>query len=142
MNDEQAREAVRGIFTRAAFLEHLGIEFKDAGLGWCEATMAVRPEHRQQHGFVHAGVIATLADHVAGGAGRSALAADADVITIEFKINYLNAAQGDHLRARGKVLKAGRRVVIAESEVYASDGSGNETLVAKCLETLAVQTSR
>ena len=142
MNDEQAREAVRGIFTRAAFLEHLGIAFKDAGAGWCEATLAVLPEHRQQHGFVHAGVIATLADHVAGGAARSVVAADADVITIEFKINYLNAAKGDRLRARGKALKAGGRVAIAESEVYSSDGTGAETLVAKCLETLAVQTTR
>jgi uncharacterized protein (TIGR00369 family) len=59
------------------------------------------------------------------------------VITIEFKINFLQAAKGETLRAEGKVLKAGKRIVIAESEVF--DG---ETLVAKCVETLAVQTPR
>jgi uncharacterized protein (TIGR00369 family) len=97
----------------------------------------VRAEHRQQHGFAHAGVIATLADHVAGGAARSVVAEGENVITIEFKINFLNAAKGDTLNAAGKVLKAGKRIVIAESEVF--DG---ERLVAKCIETLAVQTPR
>jgi uncharacterized protein (TIGR00369 family) len=62
---------------------------------------------------------------------------DEDVITIEFKINFLQAAKGDTLRAEGKVLKAGKRIVIAESEVFEGD-----ILVAKCVETLAVQTSR
>jgi uncharacterized protein (TIGR00369 family) len=134
---ERVREAVRGIFTRAAFLEHLGITFDDAGPGWCKAHVQVRPEHRQQHGYAHAGVIATLADHVAGGAARSRVGEDEDVITIEFKINFLQAAKGDTLRAEGKVLKAGKRIVIAESEVFEGD-----ILVAKCVETLAVQTSR
>lgn len=134
---EQVREAVRGIFTRAAFLEHLGIEFDDAGLGWCRARLQVRPEHRQQHGYAHAGVIATLADHVAGGAARSVVGEAEDVITIEFKINFLHPAKGNVLHAAGRVLKAGKRIVIAESEVF--DG---ETLVAKCVETLAVQTQR
>jgi uncharacterized protein (TIGR00369 family) len=82
-------------------------------------------------------VIATLADHVAGGAARSVVAEGEDVITIEFKINFLQAAKGTALHASGRVLKAGKRIVIAESEVF--DG---ESLVAKCVETLAVQTPR
>lgn len=134
---EQVREAVRGIFTRAAFLEHLGIAFDDAGPGWCKGHVNVRPEHRQQHGYAHAGVIATLADHVAGGAARSVVGETEDVITIEFKINFLQAAKGTALHASGRVLMAGKRIVIAESEVF--DG---ESLVAKCVETLAVQTPR
>jgi uncharacterized protein (TIGR00369 family) len=132
-SDDDVRAAVRGIFTRAAFLAYLGIEFDDAGAGWCRARLRIRPELAQQHGYAHAGVIATLADHVAGGAARS-VTGDSDVITIEFKINFLNAAKGHLLLATGKVLKAGGRIVIAESEVYDGD-----TLVAKCVETLAVQ---
>jgi uncharacterized protein (TIGR00369 family) len=136
-SDDRVREAVRGIFTKAAFLTYLGIEFDDAGPGWCRARLQVQPEQRQQHGYVHAGVIATLADHVAGGAARSVVGEAADVITIEFKINFLHAAKGELLVATGKVLKAGQRIVIAESEVYSG-----ETIVAKCMETLAVQTPR
>lgn len=132
-SNDPIREAVRGIFTRAPFLAYLGVEFEDAGPGWCRARLQMRPELAQQHGYAHAGVVATLADHVAGGAARS-VTGDSDVITIEFKINFLNAAKGTALHCTGKVLKAGGRIVIAESEVLAG-----ETLVAKCVETLAVQ---
>lgn len=137
VDDGRVREAVRGIFTNAAFLDHLGIKFEDAGPGWCRASVRVKPAHGQQHGYVHAGVIATLADHVAGGAGRSVVGEAEDVITIEFKINFLHAAKADLLTSTGKVLKAGKRIVIAESEVYCG-----ELLVAKCVETLAVQNKR
>jgi uncharacterized protein (TIGR00369 family) len=87
-------------------------------------------------------VIATLADHVAGGAARSMVGDASDVITIEFKINYLNAAKGQFLHSSGKVLKAGGRILVAESVVYSRDDAGSETLVAKCMETLAVQGPR
>ena len=130
-------EHVRPIFHDAAFVHHLGIVLDDAGEGWCETSLVLKPEHRQQHGHVHAGVVATLADHTAGGAARAAVKPGTDVITIEFKINFLRPARGARLRAVGHVLRAGRTIIVAESEVLLAD-EADGPVVAKCVETLAV----
>ncbi len=126
---------VRGIFDKADFLRHLGIELTAVGEDWCESQMAVRDHHRQQHGFIHAGVLATLADHTAGGAAR-AVSGDRDVITIEFKINFLRPAVGERLRCRAQVLRAGKSIIVSEAEVFALK-DGEEKLVAKATETLS-----
>ena len=130
---------VQRIFSAAAFLDLLGITLCGAGDGWCETRLPVAGRLLQQHGFVHAGVVSTLADHTAGGAARSSLGDDQDVITIEYKINFLKPAAGDRLEGRGTVLRVGRSVVVAESEVFAVKDR-ERTLVSKCLSTLAVIT--
>lgn len=137
MNEQDRFAAVQKIFGDAAFIRHLGIELADVKEGWCRTSLVVKPEHAQQHGSVHAGVISTLADHTCGGAARAALGASHDVLTIEFKINFLRPGTGDRLEGEGKALRAGRRVVVAESEVYAFE-SNQRVLVAKCISTLAV----
>jgi uncharacterized protein (TIGR00369 family) len=137
MNDSAILANVQKIFEDAPFLADLGIRLTSAGDGWCEAEMSPQPRHRQQHGFVHAGVVTTLADHTAGGAARSSLDAANDVITIEFKINFLQPASGARLESKGRTLRAGRRIVVAESEVYSLEADGKK-LVAKCVSTLAV----
>ncbi len=128
-------EHVRSIFDKADFLRHLGIELTSVGDDWCESQMAVADYHRQQHGFIHAGVLATLADHTAGGAAR-AVSGDRDVITIEFKINFLRPAVGERLRCRARVLRAGKSIIVSEAEVFALK-DGEEKLVAKATETLS-----
>jgi uncharacterized protein (TIGR00369 family) len=73
---------VEPIFHDAAFIRHLGIKLEAAGRGWCRTSIALGPDHLQQHGVVHAGVITTLADHTAGGAARAAVDPGTDVITM------------------------------------------------------------
>jgi uncharacterized protein (TIGR00369 family) len=136
-NDPDVFQHVEPIFHDAAFIRHLGITLEAAGHGWCRTSIAVGPDHLQQHGFVHAGVITTLADHTAGGAARAAVAPGIDVITIEFKINFLKPAKSDTLAATGQVLRAGKTIIASESEVYAMSTDG-PALVAKCMSTLAV----
>ena len=126
---------VQRIFDKANFIRELGIALTDAGEGWCETSLAVADRHRQQHGYVHAGVIATMADHTAGGAARSATG-ERDVITVEFKINFFRPANGDQLRCRAQVLRAGKSIVVAEAEVFSLESAG-EKLVAKLTETLS-----
>lgn len=127
---------VRGIFDKANFLQQLGIQLSGAGNGTCETTLNIDDRHLQQHGFVHAGVIATLADHTAGGAARAA-SGERDVITIEFKINFLRPAMARRLVCRGKVLRAGKSVIVAEAEVFAINDD-DPKLIAKLTETLAI----
>jgi uncharacterized protein (TIGR00369 family) len=100
-------EHVRVMFERSDFIRSLGIKLEDVGEGWCEATFVPAEAHRQQHGFIHAGVVYTLADHVAGGAAGTTLPAGKDVITVENKISYLRPAMGESLRCRGVVLRTG-----------------------------------
>ena len=134
-NNSEA-ESVNRIFQRANFIRDLDIRLEKIAVGTCESTLEVRERMRQQHGFVHGGVIATMADHTAGGAARS-VAGDCEVLTVEFKINYLRPATGDRLRCTASVLKAGKSVIVAEALVYCSN-PGEEKLVAKLTETLFV----
>src|SRR5205085_7400332 len=120
--DNTAAAQVRSIFEKANFLQHLGIQLAGTGHGSCETALLVEEHHCQQHGFVHAGVIATMADHTAGGAARAA-SGERDVITMEFKINFLRPALAHKLICHGKVLRAGKTVVVAESEVFAVNDS-------------------
>ena len=124
------------IFDKANFIRELGITVTDVGDGWCETSLNVTDRHRQQHGYVHAGVLATMADHTAGGAARSA-SGERDVITVEFKVNFFRPVTGDRLRCRSQVLRAGKSIIVAEAEVFSVE-SGGEKLVAKLTETCAV----
>jgi len=126
-------QQVQQIFDAAALVQHLGMKLEKVEEGKLEVSLQVRPEMRQQHGYVHAGVIATLGDHAAGGAARS-VTGERDVITIEFKINFFRPAMGPELRAIARVLKAGKSVAVAEAEIIDSSGK----VVAKLTETLQV----
>lgn len=135
------RENVRWIFETAPFIGDLGLALSDLGPGWCETVLAVAPKHLQQDGYVHAGVQATVADHTGGGAAGTLVKESETVLSVEFKINLLRPALGDRLRCRSSVLKAGRTIVVAESEVYA-ERNGSSRLTAKATVTLAVVPKR
>jgi len=128
------KESVENIFYQANFIRDLNIRLDKVSEGICETSLVVQERLRQQHGFVHGGVIATMADHTAGGAARS-VSGEKDVLTVEFKINYLRPAIGDRLRCTASVLRGGETVIVAEAMVYASKDD-KETLVAKLTETL------
>ncbi len=131
------RENVMAIFNRAPFIGDLGLSLSDLGPGWCESVLAVAPKHLQQDGYVHAGVQATVADHTAGGAAGTVARPGDLVLSVEFKINLLRPALGDRLRCRATVLRQGKTITVAESEVFARK-DGEEKLVAKATVTLAL----
>ena len=115
----------------------MGIRLADLGPGWCEMEVDLLPKHLQQDGYVHAGVLMTVADHSAGSAGASLVGAGEYVLTAEFNISFLHAAKSERLRCRAEVIKAGRRLIVAESAVHAV-GSNQSKLVAKARVVLAV----
>jgi uncharacterized protein (TIGR00369 family) len=98
--------------------------------------VTIRDCHLQQDGFVHAGLIATMADHTAGYASFSLVPPDRRILTVEYKINYLLPASGDHLECRSRVIKPGKTLLVTESEVYAVR-AGTAVLVAKAMLTMA-----
>ncbi|WP_326539357.1 PaaI family thioesterase [Pseudorhodoferax sp.] len=95
----------------------------------------------QQHGFLHAGMVATALDSACGYAGFTLMPADAAVLTIEFKINLLAPAKGQRFRMVGQVLKPGRTITVVEGRALAFD-DGREKLVATMNCTLMAVVGR
>jgi len=108
---------VAQIFERAEFVRSLGITLVAFGYGWCETSMAVAPAISQQHGYVHAGALMTLADHTCGGAAASTVPADKDVLTIDNNFSFLRAAAGDVLKCRASVIRTGSTVAFVEARI-------------------------
>jgi uncharacterized protein (TIGR00369 family) len=117
------------------FSEYCGFEVLNVGDGIFESRLEVLSGHLQQDGFVHAGVIATMADHTAGYAAYTIVPQNYRILTIEFKINYFKPALGKLIICRSKVINRGRKIIVSESEIY-SVNENQEKLVAKATVTL------
>ncbi len=141
LKDPKAIERIRQVFEGVAFLRHLGIRLAGLGPGWAESTLEVKPHLGQAEGFVHAGAVATMADHTCGTAAGTLTTPGQTVLTVEFKVSLLRPAVGDSLRCRAEVIRAGSRLVFAEAEVFARAG-GEEKLVATFNSTLALVESQ
>ena len=117
------------------FPAYCGFEVDQAAYGRFEASLKIGPDHRQQDGFVHAGVIATMADHTAGYAAYTTVSEECRILTIEFKINYFRPATGEAVVCRSRVISNGKKIIVSESEVFSISG-GREQLVSKAMVTL------
>lgn len=133
----QALQRVRDSFALQGAMQTLAAQITHLAAGEVDITFAWAPGLTQQHGFVHAGMLSTALDSACGYAGFSRMPADAGVLTIEFKSNLLAPAKGQHFRCEGRVLKAGRTVMVAEGRAYAIDHSA-EKLCATMTCTLMV----
>lgn len=111
-----------------------GFEVSRLEYGIFETRLKIRTEHRQQDGFVHAGVIATMADHTSGYASFTTVSNKFRILTVEFKINYLKPALGPLIICRSKVINNGKKIKVAESEVF-SISNGDEKMVSKSMFT-------
>ncbi len=111
----------------------IGADLTTITAGRVEAELAMAEQHQQQRGFAHGGLIATMADLVAGFAAVTLVPDDFGVVTSDLKISYLNPGVGQKLKAIGWVLKAGRRLHFCEAEVWCDD-----LLIAKASATMAV----
>lgn len=127
---------VRDSFARQPAMALVGATLGRLAPGEAEVLLPVRPEVAQQHGFVHGGVVAMIADSAAGYAAFSLSAPDATVLSVEYKINFLSPARGASLAARGRVAKAGRTLAVVEVDVVAIDASGAEVPCARMLQTV------
>jgi uncharacterized protein (TIGR00369 family) len=116
---------VEASFARQAIMETLGAHLARVAPGEVEIVLAVSPRVSQQHGFVHAGAVATIADSAAGYAALTTMPTGAGALTAEFKINLLAPAAGERLVAVGRVVKAGRTLTVAQAEGFAEAKAGD-----------------
>lgn len=121
---------------RQHFMNHLGFELNIIENGRTEGWLKLEKVHQQQTGLVHGGVIATIADVVAGFAAYTLVDPENHVVTAEIKISYFYPGQGEKLHAIGYVVKSGKKFNFCESEIY-SEFNNQRKLIAKASATMA-----
>ncbi|MFY7859427.1 MAG: PaaI family thioesterase [Limnohabitans sp.] len=118
-------------------MTHLGVRLLAVSQGQVELALTYSDKLTQQQGGFHGGAIGALADIAGGYAALTVAPEGMEVVTIEYKINFLNSLQGGEIRAIGKVIKAGRRVIVTSAEVVHLDANGKSTPCAVMQQTIA-----
>jgi len=131
--DFEAR--VRASFARQEFMATIGATIVSVLPGEVALEVPHRVDLTQQHGFLHAGVIAALADSACGYAAFTLMPADRAVLSVEFKTNLLAPARGERFRATARVVRSGRTLTVCTAEVVGVE-EGKETLVAVMQATM------
>jgi uncharacterized protein (TIGR00369 family) len=128
---------VRTSFARQGAMRLIGARLAELRPGYCAIELPYREDLTQQHGYVHAGIVAAIVDSAGGYAGFTLFPADSSVLTVEYKLNLIAPAAGERLIAEGQVVKPGRTLAITRGEVYA-EAAGKRTLCAIMQQTLIV----
>ena len=139
--DPAFADRVRASFAKQGAMHTIGAELAAIAPGRVVIELAWQQALTQQHGFLHAGMVATALDSACGYAASTLMPADAGVLTIEFKINLLAPAQGERFRMEGLVVKPGRTISVTEGRAYALH-QGREKLIATMGATLMTITGR
>jgi uncharacterized protein (TIGR00369 family) len=121
---------IRASFERQGLMRHLGARVAHIAPGRVHILLPSRPELTQQHGYFHAGATAAIADSAGGYAAFTLFPENTSVLTVEYKINLLAPAVGDHLEAVGTVLKHGRTLTVCQLDVFGVQGSQRSQVAA------------
>ncbi len=133
--DDGYAERVRESVLRQQALATIGTRLEEVTPGAVTLAFEYQQHLTQQHGFIHAGILATVLDSACGYAAYSLMPADAGVLTIEFKINLLSPARGERFVAHGRVAKPGRTITVAQGDLYGA-GPDGEKHVASMTATI------
>lgn len=134
-------QEVESSFARQSIMKLIGARLSLIEPGVIEITLPYRADLTQQHGFLHAGVVTTIADSACGYAAYSLMPPGSEVLSVEFKVNLLRPAQGESFVARAEVIKAGRTLTVVRANVFGIAQSGNRELVATMQGTMIAAVS-
>jgi len=137
--DPLFEERVRSSFARQAFMATIGARIAAVAPGRAVLELPFNPSLTQQHGFLHAGVVAALADNACGFAALSLMPPGAAVMSVEFKINLMAPAAGALFTATGRVVRAGRTLTVCSAEVAAIDGDRQKVVALMQATMMSVQ---
>lgn len=124
MSDLDAR--IRDSFGRQTMMVTLGAALESVAAGRVAISAPILPTCLQQQGAGHAGLAFSIGDSAAGYAALTVMPAGAEVMTVEMKINLMSPAMGDRLLAEGRVIRAGRRIVVVAADVFAETGGARK----------------
>ena len=126
---------IRSSFDQQGVMKTIGAHLAQVSPGEVRIELPWSRAVTQQHGFVHAGILSTIADNACGYAAYTLMPANAEVLGVENKINFLAPGKGERFVAIGKVIKVGRTLAVCSAEVWAYN-NGEKTLVAVMQSTL------
>lgn len=138
---DNVRERVHTSFARQGLMKLLGAQVVEVGRGVCVIELPFHKELTQQQSYFHGAVAGAIADNAGGYAALTLAPPGHEVLTVEYKINFLAPALGDKLVARGEVLTTGRRLFVCKAEVVAVS-DGEETSCAALQQTISLAPSR
>ncbi|MEO8390594.1 MAG: PaaI family thioesterase [Polaromonas sp.] len=127
---------IEASFLRQGLMQHLGARLLRVEPGLCEVALPYSDRVTQQQGSFHGGAMGALADIAGGYAALTVTAEDSEVTTVEYKINFLAGFKDGELRALGRVVKAGKRIVVTAAEVTHLSADGKESACALMQQTL------
>lgn len=140
--DGEYEARVRASFARQGFLTTLGAALTQVLPGEVRIEMPMRADLSQQHGYLHAGVVTSLIDTACGYAALSLMPPDSEVLTVEFKVNFLAPASGERVIAVGQVLRRGRRVTACQGRAITVSGDEEQTVAAMLATMIAMPAGR
>jgi uncharacterized protein (TIGR00369 family) len=127
---------VRNSFERQTAMSSIGAELLIVEPGKVEIALPYRSDLTQQHGYLHAGIITTIADTACGYAAYTLMPAGSEVLSVEFKVNLLRPAKGERFVAVANVLKPGRTLTVVRADVFGISESDERELIATMLATM------
>jgi uncharacterized protein (TIGR00369 family) len=139
---ESCEARVRRSFDRQQAMKTIGAELMRVTPGFVEVELPFSEGLTQQHGFLHAGILATALDSACGFAALSLMPAEAGVLTIEFKLNLLAPGKGERFILRGSVTKPGRTIIVVDGQAMAMTSDAEPKLIATMTGTMMVVTHR
>jgi uncharacterized protein (TIGR00369 family) len=123
-------EEVHESFAKQLVMSLISADLTRVEPGIIEITLPYRSDLTQQHGYVHAGIITTIADSACGYAAYTLMPPNSDVLAVEFKVNLMRPAKGETFVARAEVVKSGRTLTVVRADVHALTGDEQRELVA------------
>lgn len=127
---------VRNSFAQQKMMSLIGASLTRVEPGLIEIVLPYRDDLTQQHSYLHAGVVTTIADSACGYAAYTLMPPKSEVLSVEFKVNLLRPAKGESFRARAEVIKAGKTLTVVRADVTATSATNESTLIATMLATI------
>lgn len=122
--DSAFADRVRASFANQTFMDTLGATLDRVEPGLVQIALVPTPKLSQQHGYIHAGVVSTIADSACGYAALTLMSAGSEVLSVEFKVNLLAPAIGERIVATARVIRSGRTLTVSQADVVAiADGA-------------------
>jgi uncharacterized protein (TIGR00369 family) len=127
---------IKQSFAKQTIMALIGAELGRIEPGIVEITLPYRADLTQQHGYLHAGIVTTIADSACGYAAYSLMPSKSEVLSVEFKVNLLRPAKGETFVAVAEVVKSGKTLTVVRADVFGADHEGRRELVATMLGTM------
>jgi len=129
-------EQVRLSFARQAIMQSIGAELGRVEPGFIEIKLPYRSDLTQQHGYLHAGIVTTIADSACGYAAFTLMPPKSEVLSVEFKVNLLRPAKGHLFLAQANVIKSGKTLTVVQADVFSVAEDDKKQLIATMTGTM------